>query len=386
MTIRPRRRFVGGLAVLGGLLLLSLAGWVYLDRGRSVPPTPTGAATPWPTFTPYSAPTEETVRVTLLITCNAPAELRLNDAVGQAVATGECRPNVPRKFAGLRPGYYALLASNQQLKATLERDLRLEQPEQKTALLFPGRLEIAPVPIDATVDIDGNLYQGAAWFAFPPEQCPISTTVWVKADGYMPYGTILVINAGELYHQDVILAALPTPLPPPDVTARPTALPVTGAPTEAPWTEEERVELVRGKLYEKVNCWRAEAGLPALPYVSEWQGLANEYAQALLTYFQQHGNVDNFDDSTWRQQFQAAGGDAVTVRAGLVMYAPERYVNTAPKARWESFNVCDPNCPVYNYFQERQPELARASGVVIGMFPWWDGDILKAAIVIGFKW
>jgi hypothetical protein len=96
--------------------------------------------------------------------------------------------------------------------------------------------------------------------------------------------------------------------------------------------------------------------------------------------------VEGFEDTGWREQFWAAGGDAVPDNAAMPLYAPEGYVNTAPRTRWESFDMCDRNLHLYWQFWERRFDQKPITGVVIGMAPWWDGDILEAAVVIGWKW
>lgn len=122
-----------------------------------------------------------------------------------------------------------------------------------------------------------------------------------------------------------------------------------------------------------------------LPYVAEWQGLANEMAGAWRDYYLANG-PSGFDASPWKQQFQAMGGDAVYETAGLDLYAPDYYVYLGPESRWETFDMCDPDCPAYGMFRIREDNLLQASGVVIGLAPWWDGDVLNAALVLGMKW
>ncbi len=377
-----RGRLTGVLLLLGGLLLLATAGWVALDRGRSVPPTPTTVLTPWPTFTPYQAPTTAPTEGTLLVSCNAPADLRLADALGQEVGRAQCNPTMQHMFRALRYGRYVLHATGTELGLDLDQAVDVEQAGQELTLLFPGLLEVAPVPAEAQVNVDGQGYQGLTRVSYPAAQCPLTTTFWVNAEGYAPYGTSVMIEAGEVYRQEVALEPLPTA---PPATAGPTRAPVTAGPTTAPFSVEERVELVRQKLYEKVNCWRAEAGLAPLPYLPEWQALADDFATGWRDYFRQYG-PNGFDTSPWRQQFQAAGGDAVPDSAAVSLYAPDYYINTAPKTHWDTFNMCDPSCPQYGTFQMRKSDFSRASGVVIGIVPWWDGDILSAAVVIGLKW
>jgi hypothetical protein len=208
--------------------------------------------------------------------------------------------------------------------------------------------------------------------------------VYVAAAGFQEDARLLRVEAGVRHVYVLVLEPQPTAVPPPR-TAGPTGVPVTAAPPPPTWTVEERVALVRQKLYEKVNCWRAEAGLSPLPYLSEWQALADDHARGWLAYFRQYG-PNGFDDSAWRQQFQAAGGDAATSGAGLVLFAPDYYPNMVPGARWETFDMCDPACRQYYNWYDRRLDIQRGSGVVIGMAPWWDGDILNAAVTIGIRW
>jgi hypothetical protein len=181
------------------------------------------------------------------------------------------------------------------------------------------------------------------------------------------------------------LIPLPTPIPPPPTVPPSTRPPTTPLPTTEPFSEAERVELVRTKLYEKVNCWRAEGGMGPVPYLYEWQALADEYARAWRDHYLAHG-PEGFDSSPWRSQLQAAGGDGVPDTAGLVLYAPDYYSNTAPKAKWETFDMCDPSVPVYGIFAERQFNTRQISGAAVGLASWWNGDIFKAAVVVVVKW
>jgi hypothetical protein len=374
---------IGSVLALG--IVLIVAGSVALFGNRM----PAPASTPTSTLvvsTPSPAAWTLSVEPSsnLLVKCNAPAELRLADTYGKDIAQGECDPKKPKKFWDLRRGTYILHASNQDLGIDLQQQLTLLEAEQEVAALFPGLLEISPVPTDATVEVDGKAYHGLTRVTYPAEQCPISTTVWVKAAGYEPYGTILVMKAGQAYRQEVVLEVVPTANVP-GATPRPTPPPVTATPTTPPWTVDERVALVRQKLYESANCTRAANGLSLLPYLSEWQTLADDFARGWRDYYLQNGPT-GMDDSSWRQQFQAAGGDAVRETAGLVLYAPDYYIYLAPQGRWESFNMCEPGCPAYNFFEVRESDLLRASGVVIGLAPWWDGEVLNAAVVLGVKW
>jgi hypothetical protein len=384
------RRIAGGIVLGLGLLLLAAAGWLYLDgcepaAGSTATPIPRPTATPLPSFTPYVPPTLTPLPpgVALRVTCNAPAALQLVDGAGQEVARGNCTPKWALKWQNLPRGPYILHISSAELDLQMERRVDLYREDNETAVLFPGVLEIAPVPASATVEVDGTIYHGLTRLTYPAEQCPISTTVWVEADGYNSYGTILVMQGGKIHRQEVVLEPLPTPVPPTAVPPHPT--PPPAAPTTPPFTVEERVELVRQKLYDSVNCIRAEAGLGPLPFVTEWRPLADDFARGWRDHFTQYG-VEGFDSSPWRQQLQAAGGDAVPDWAGLPLYVPDHYFNMASRYRWETFNMCDPNCPMYHYFFEQTSNITQASGVIIGMAPWWDGDILSAAVVIGFKW
>lgn len=385
------RNAIGG--ILLGLGLVALAAAAYLVGGAGRPaagtptrPLPSAAATPLPTFTPYIPPTlTPALGASLRITCNASATLALVDArTGQEVVQGACSPAQAQEWAELRPGSYLLRYDSPDLAYQDERPVELAAGTNAKEVLLPGILEIEPVPANAAVEVDGQAYQGATRLTYPAVQCPFTATVYVSAGGYQEDGRLLQVEAGVRHVYVMALQPWPTAIPP-HGTAGPTRPPVTAAPVTPPWTVDERVALVRQKLYEKVNCWRAEAGLEPLPYVSEWQGLANDHARAWLAYFQQYG-PNGFDDSAWRQQFQAAGGDAATSGAGLVLYAPDYYINMAPGSRWETFNMCDPACRMYNYWLDRQPDLLRSSGVVIGMAPWWDGDVLRAAVTIGVRW
>ncbi|MGC8875359.1 MAG: hypothetical protein ACP5SI_13055, partial [Chloroflexia bacterium] len=96
--------------------------------------------------------------------------------------------------------------------------------------------------------------------------------------------------------------------------------------------------------------------------------------------------TEGFEDTPWRQQFWAAGGDAVPDQAALALYAPDYYIYLGPGTRWEQFDLCDPRNPYYSYFRVRHFDQKPITGVVIGMAPWWDGDILNAAVIIGWKW
>ncbi len=240
-------------------------------------------------------------------------------------------------------------------------------------VLFPGIMDVLPVPVNASLEVDGQQYEGAVRLSYPAAQYPYTATVYASAPGYQEDGRILLAEAGV--HHIYVMVLQPLPTPPPR----------TAAPTPVPWTVEERVALVRQKLYEKANCWRAENGLSPLPYLWEWQALADDMARGWRDYFLAHG-PEGFDETPWRQQFRAAGGDAATSGAGLVLYAPDYYTNMVPGTRWETFDMCDPACPKYYYWYDRHADLPRASGVVIGMAPWWEGDILHAAVIIGLKW
>jgi len=384
--------WIGGVLLAGAALLTAGALAWWWPAGPA--PVPTAAPTAAAATTPPAAPTTlATAAVTvrpdpkssLLITCNAPAALRLADTANRDVASGQCDRQQPWQVEELRRGTYVLRAVNQDLDVDLQQQISLYQAAQEVAVLFPGLLEIAPLPADATVEIDGTTYQGLTRVTYPAAQCPYTATVWVLANGHAPYGEKINVLAGQAQRREIALQAVPTQAPPTDATARPTRPPVTPGATATPFSAAERVTLVRQKLYDSVNCIRAENGLPPLPYLAEWQALADDFARGWRDHFLQYG-PGGFDPASWRQQFQAAGGDAVTDNAGLVLYAPDYYVNTAPLARWESFDMCDPNCPLYHYFQERTSELLRASGVVVGLVPWWDGDVLKASVVIGVKW
>ena len=397
---------LGGILVVGGLLALVAAACLVIEPGppaasptrptSSPPPVSTApapsaaAATPLPSFTPYAPPTPPPTReARLLVTCNAPVALALLDAhTGAAVAQGDCAPDQEQVWAGLRPGRYTLRYASAALEYTDERPLELSVGDNARELFLPGILVLEPVPAHAELEVDGRFYTGPTRLVYPAVQCPYTATVYVYTPGYQEDGRLLRVEAGVRQVYVLALQPQPTAAPPP---AGPTRPPVTAAPpppaTPAPpaWTVDERVALVRQKLYEKANCWRAENGLGPLPYVAEWQALADEHARAWLAYFQQYGPT-GFDDSAWRQQFQAAGGDAATSGAGLVLYAPDYYANMAPGARWETFDMCDPAGRMYNYWYDRRLDLQQASGVVVGMAPWWDGDILRAAVTIGVKW
>jgi len=395
----PKRKklwlWIGGLLLTGAVLIGAGALILWGPWGPRPSPTATTLPTvPTITMTPQAtsttpaavvATTRPDPKSNLRVTCNAPAELRLTEATGQTVATGQCAPQNPQQFSNLRRGTYILHAVNEDLNSDLQQQVNLYQAEQEVAALFPGLLEIDPVPSDATVEVDGTTYRGLTQVTYPAAQCPLTVTVWVLAPGHAPYGVKLRVLAGEAQRRAIALEAMPTPVPPPSATAGPTRHPVTAGPTTPPFTVEERVVLVRQKLHDSVNCIRTENGLSPLPYLSEWQALADDFARGWRDHFLQYGPI-GFDPAPWRQQFQAAGGDAVTDNAGLVLYAPDYYVNTAPLARWESFDMCDSACPMYHYFWERTPDLLRASGVVIGLVPWWDGDVLKASVVIGVQW
>ncbi|MGC8875271.1 MAG: hypothetical protein ACP5SI_12600, partial [Chloroflexia bacterium] len=151
------------------------------------------------------------------------------------------------------------------------------------------------------------------------------------------------------------------------------------------FTVEERVELVRRKLYQSVNCDRARGGLPPVGYLWEWQELADSYARAWRDHFRQYG-TEGFEDTPWRQQFWAAGGDAVPDKASLVLDAPPVYQGLYVQSRWDSFDMCDASTFWYSYFAERHFDQKPITGVVIGMAPWWDGDILNTAVIIAWKW
>lgn len=383
-----KRTVVLGLAlvVVVGLLI---GGYAVLHTPTPTP-APTVSVTDQPTATEVlptasPAPASPAPAVGIVVHCNVPARLRLVEHfTGEEIAQGDCDAKKPRSWAEVQRTTYDLIAHNDALGLDLQQQVAVYGQEEIT-FTFPGLLEVAPVPADAEVEVDGKFYQGLAQVTFPAEQCPLTATFWVRAVGYTPYGTMVTIEAGQAHRQEVQLEALPTPIPVPDATPRPAQSPALPVPTTAPLSTDERVELVRQRLLEKVNCWRAEAGLGPLPYVSEWQSLADDYARGWLAYFQANG-PNGFDDSAWRSQFQAAGGDAVTDNAALVLYAPDSYLNTAPGAQWDTFTMCDPTCPRYRMFMARQEDLARASGVVIGIVPWQDGDLLKAAIVIGVRW
>jgi hypothetical protein len=384
------RNTIGGVLVVVGLAALAMAAYFVWSSGRPTEVTPTplpsAVATPLPTFTPYVPPTLTPPQpASLRVTCNAYATLTLVDRrTGENVAEGSCSGQRAMEWPDLEPGPYVLRASCPDLEVETKQEMNLEAGIAETGLFFPGVLEISAVPADATVEIDGKTYPAPTRVTYPAEQCPYTATVWVQAPGYQDDGRLVPVEAGRKTVRVVSLTPLST-ADIPSATSRPTHPPATAAPTSVPWTVDERVALVRQKLYEGVNCIRADAGLSPLPYVSEWQGLADEYAQAWGDYFRQHG-PNGFEDSAWRQQFQATGGDAVTDNAGLALYAPDYYVYLAPQSRWETFRMCDPKCPAYNYFEVRKADLGRASGVVIGLAPWWDGDVLNAAVVLGVRW
>lgn len=384
-----RRRRIAGVALLGvGLVLLALAGWLYLagcgPTGDASPtPAPSPTASPRPSFTPFAPPSITPPQgVNLLVRCNVTATLHLNTATGEPAAQGDCSPQRPRKFWNLPAGRYSLTATSPDRTLSVQLSLDLFRQDNETIVLFPGVLEVRANPAAATVEVDGVSFHGAATVTYTAAQCPYTATVYLYAPGYFEDGRLLRVEAGK--RNIYLLALRPQPTVPPTAVP-PTRPPVTALPTTPPWTVEDRVALVRQKLYESVNCIRAEEGLPPIPFVWEWQPLADDFARGWRDHFRAYG-VEGFDDSPWRQQFQANGGDAVPDSAGLVLYAPEYYVYAAPRSRWETFNMCDATCPAYNWFQVRKTAINRASGVVIGMSPWWDGDMLKSAVVIGFQW
>jgi len=382
IEIERGRRKGGVIALamlLGVVLFLSLAACGPATAG------PTPAPSPLPSCTPAPLPSPRPALARLVVSCNAETSLRLRDAyTGEEVHHGICRPLHEAVWSDLQRPAYLLEVSCPELGIEERREVPIYGPEEKVALLFPGILEIEPLPADAEVEVDGTTYHGAVRLTYPPEQCPYTATVWVRAGGYQTYGVDLRIEAGTLRHREIGLQPVPTALPTPRPTAQTPRPPATPRPTAPTFTVEERVALVRQKLYESFNCIRAENGLPPLPYVIEWQALADDFARGWRDHYLSYG-ASGFDSSPWRRQFQVVGGDAVPGGAGLPLHAPDHYVGMAPDSRWETFNMCDPNCPQYHYFWERT-EMVRASGVVVGIAAWWDGDILRGSVVIGFKW
>jgi hypothetical protein len=395
-----RQRIVGWTALGMGILLLLAAGWVFIGGGwpfggdGKPGGSPMAGLSLAPSFTPYVPPslTPLPEGVTLRVTCNGSASVRLVDSgSGKEIASDTCIEWKLLEWSGLRPGNYDLFAYSASLDVEMKDRLSLQSSLEEVEILFPGVLAVLPVPDDAEVDVEGEIYEGEVRLSYPAAQCPFTATVWVRAVGYASYGRDVEVRAGRESLHEIALSLLPTSIPPPVVTPHPTPRPttpqtaVTPLPTVAPFTVPERVALVRQKLYEKVNCWRAEGGMEEVPYVYEWQELADEFARAWRDHFLQYG-PEGFDTSPWRSQFEAAGGDAVTDRASRELYAPDYYVNLAPATRWESFDMCDSACPAYWAFSERGFDELHISGVVIGMAPWWDGDILNAAVIIAVKW
>ena len=379
-----RRRVTGVLLLALGLLLLGVAGWLYLEGCGPAGPSPmAGLATAPPTRASSPAPSARPAEVRLRVRCNGEVALRLLDGSGAEVHHGTCQPNHPALWTDVRAGVYTLEVTSSEVGLEERRQVEAVGVEEEVVVLVPGVLEVQPRPASAEVEIEGKVYRGPIRLTIPGESCPYTATVWVRAAGYQEDGRLIPVRAGRKTVAVLALLPLPTPTP----TVEPTAVrPArTSLPTSVPFTVEERVALVRQRLYEKVNCWRAEAGLPPLPYIAEWQALADDFARGWRDHFLRYG-VEGFDSSPWRQQFQAAGGDAFPDSAGLALYAPQYYSNTFPRTQWEVFDMCDPSCPLYHYFLERKPEILRASGVVIGLVPWWDWDILQGAAAIGFKW
>jgi hypothetical protein len=385
------KRAVGGILVVVSLLALAAAACLVWDAGRPAEPPPTRpapslAATPLPTFAPYAQPSPlPPAAAGLRVTCNGYAELTLVDVrTGAEAARGSCAAEQAQVWVGLRPGSYLLRYESPDLVYHDERAVELAAGDNAKEVLLPGILEIEPLPPQAEVEVDGQFYTGATRLVYPAAQCPFTATVYVAAAGFQEDARLLRVEAGVRHVYVLALEPQPTAVPPPR-TAGPTGVPVTAAPPPPAWTVEERVALVRQKLYESANCIRSENGLSPLPYLSEWQGMADEYARAWLDYFRQYGPT-GMDDTYWKQQFWAVGGGAVRETAGLVLYAPDYYINTAPRARWESFDMCDPTCPQYHYFDPWTQDFLQASGMVVGLVPWQDGDMLKAAVVFGVRW
>lgn len=345
----------------------------------------TVASTPLPTSTVGVEPMAGYAPARLTVSCNGEAHLRLLDYwTGEEVHHGICRPRHKAVWSDLGRPAYILEARCPELGVETRREVAIYGAAEEVALVFPGMMVIKPVPADAEVEVDKVIYHGPLSLTYAAEDCPYTATVYVRAPGYQEDGRLLRAEAGRKHVYVMALVPLPTPQPtaPP---ARPTRPPATPRPTAPTFTVEERVALVRQKLYESVNCMRSENGQAPLPYIGEWQALADDYARAWRDHFIAHG-VEGFDPTPWRQQFQAAGGDALRGSAGLPLYAPDYYVYLGPESRWEMFDMCDPSCPMYGILATWEPEVVRASGVVIGLSPWWDGDILNGAMVIGFKW
>jgi len=379
--VKARRMVAIGVVVVS-LGLLGAAGWLAFGKG------PTMLGDVRETALPESAPPgggTVATGVVLEVGCNAPSRVWVEGVGGgEVVRAGRCLPGEGIRWEGLEAGTYRVHGYNHALDVEYTRVVGLFEGEGEVWFTYPGLLVVEPEPEGAEVEVNGRVYRGATRVWIAGEECPYRARIVVRAAGYREYGREVVVKAGEVSRHPIVLEGMVTVVPT-AVRVVPTAVRATGMATVVPFPVEERVELVRRKLYEKVNCWRAQGGMGPVPYLVEWQGLADAYAAAWRDHFRRYG-VEGFEDTGWREQFWAAGGDAVPDNAAMPLYAPEGYVNTAPRTRWESFDMCDRNLHLYWQFWERRFDQKPITGVVIGMAPWWDGDILEAAVVIGWKW
>lgn len=386
------RKTLGGVLIVLSLLALAAAAYLFWGCGQPTisPPTrpaPSAPETPLPTFTPYIHPTPvPTLEASLRVACNAAADLALVDARTESeVARGSCTEHRTQEWKSLRSGDYLLRYVSSDLDYRDERPVTLAAGENEKQVLLPGILEIEPAPMNATVEVDGQIYTGRTRLVYLAPQCPFTATVWVLAQGYEPYGIDLRIVAGTANHRSISLQRLPTPVPPPSTASPPGVTAPPPPPATPVWTVEERVALVQQKLYDSANCTRAENGMGPLPYAAELQGLADEMARAWRDYYLANG-PNGFDVAPWQQRFQTVGGFAVPETAGLLLYAPDYYIYMGPDSHWETFDMCDPSCRVHGIFWLRKDNLLQASGVTIGLAPWWDGDVLNAALVFAVRW